>query len=165
MLWREHEGHCGAFRLQLGPPPETGDLATLVQSLLEPPGDLFLNAAELRMADAVPLLEGYTAIGGEPSHGGPDAVYAFEDDTGWYSLHAVPSDVEDPSPHEIVDTEERDGVSFDILFDDRGDGPEIGAQFTADGYRITARAFADRTLLDFALEFRGAWLAAGAGES
>jgi hypothetical protein len=164
VLWREHEGHCGVFRLQLGPPPETDDLAAFLQSLLQPPESFFANAAEIRMARAAELVEGYRDTGGEPSHGGRDAAYSFEDDAGWFDVHAVSAGIEEPA--QISDTVEVDGTMFELFYDDQGSNIITrGVSFVSGGYRISIRTTPDdERLMAFALEFRRAWLAAGPAE-
>ncbi len=165
VMWRESEWHCGAFRMEFSPVPETDDLAGLIEDLLTPPGGFLGNLAEERMSAAIDLIEGYEDLGGEPSHGGRDAVYSFGDATGWFDVRAAPIEDEDPTTPQITDTIEAGGVSYELFYDDQGSLVVTrGVTWRTDEYRITVRSEpGDERLMDFALEFHRAWMAAEPG--
>lgn len=165
VMWRTTEWHCGAFRIEFHPVPETDDLAGFIEGLLTPPDYFFGNPAEERMSATIELIEGYEALGGEPSHGGRDAVYAFGDSAGWFDVRAVPIGVEDRTAPKITDAIEAGGVTYELFYDDQGSLIITrGVTWRTDEYRITVRSEPDdERLIDFALEFHRAWMAAGPG--
>jgi len=163
VMWRTSDWHCGAFRMEFHPVPEADDLAAFVQGLIQPPSGSFANPAEVRMSAAIELIEGYEDLGGEPSHGGRDAVYAFGDAAGWFDVRAAPIDDEDPTGPRITDTVEAGGFSYELFYDDQGSRVVTrGVTWRTDDHRITVRSEpGDERLMDFALEFHRAWMAAG----
>ncbi len=165
VMWRESEWHCGALRMEFHPVPETDSLADFIESLLTPPDGVFANLAEERMGAAVDLIEGYEDLGGEPSHGGREAVYSFGDAAGWFDVFALLLEGESPITLQITDTIEAGGVSYELFYDDQGSLIITrGVTWRTDDYRITVlSAPDDERLMDFALEFHRAWRAAGPG--
>ncbi len=162
--WEGGPEFCDAIVATLSPAPLDDPLDVMSDLLLEPL-NVRVNDAELRMWTATLLLRGFDHIGGEPSHGGGDAVHWMVDAAGTgYFLYAIPVE-EFPSLR-------RDGTWAEA---GRGEaaghqvallGPPSGAGLTArtvvDGFVLEATADLEAgALLDFMATWITAWQAAG----
>lgn len=99
--WATTDRWCDAVVVRLNPDPlstpvsgsEATNLVDYVESLMFSLFVPSLNQAESIIVPAVQSVEGARSLGGEPSHGGLDAVMAFEIDDQDYWVYAVPNEI------------------------------------------------------------------------
>ncbi len=164
VAWEDGPEFCNATVATMSPIP-AGDRQDRLAAAVMEPLDVHVNEAELRMWAATLELRGFDHVGGEPSHGGGDAVHWMEDAHGTgYFLYAVPV-VDFPSQRRSGAWEpvgDRMAAGYPVAFFVPPLADELTARTVVDGFVLEATADLDAAaLLDFMELWIEAWQAAG----
>lgn len=164
VAWERGPEHCSALLATLSPPPP-GDPVDAVADIVLPAIDARVNPTELRMATAITSLHGFDHIGGEPSHGGGDAVHWMTDANGTdYFLYAIPVErfpaLQERREFIALRDAEVAGAPVTVYLPTERDG--LVASAVVDGFVIEATAdLAADDLLTFMETWIAAWRQAG----
>ncbi len=160
VAWEDGPEFCAAVVATLSPTPTGEPLDHLAQLLFEPL-TARVNEAELRMWAATRELRGFDHHGGEPSHGGGDAVHWMSDAAGTgYFLYAIPvaefTSLRRDGESARVGDGEAAGHPVALFEPPHGDG--LTARTVVDGFVLEVTAdLARAELLDFMATWIGAW--------
>ncbi len=163
VAWEDGPELCAAVVATLSPAPVDEPLDRLAELVFEPL-DVRINDAELRMWGATQELRGFDHHGGEPSHGGGDAVHWMSDAAGTgYFLYAIPVEAF-PSLRrdgEWIGVGAGEAAGYPVALFEPPPGDALTARTVVDGFVLEATADLDAdALLGFMATWIEAWQAA-----